>query len=242
MFEGTRRMVWNKGDHRVTATSLASAGLAVSNLALLLCGRSSIVASALVILEIVMIHATETKGNLDRMLETLETVMPLFTKHNQISVTARHGAVEPLYDAVGWIPDDVAEADYSEITAPFIGTAFERFLKDLPFAYGRTRLMRMRPKSCLSIHADPTRRYHMALITNPDCYIVGVSGGEGSFHQIPADGVLYEMDAHRTHTAMNSGNKDRFHLVICPADPTRPMDAEPIGRTESLSLIDIEDK
>jgi hypothetical protein len=214
----------------------------VSNLAFLLCGCGGVVACAPVILEIAMIHVTETMGDLDGMLKTLDTVLPFFTRHNQVSVTARRDAVEPLYDAVGWIPDGVAEADYSEITAPFIGTAFEQFLKDLPFAYGRTRLMRMRPKSCLSIHAAPTRRYHMALITNPDCYIVGVSGEDGSFHQIPADGILYEMDAHRTHTAMNSGNKDRFHLVICPADPTRPMDAEPIGRQEALSPIDIEDK
>ena len=237
IYEETRRMLCNVIDHRVTATGLASAGLAVSNLAFLLCARFGIIACTLGILEIAMIRATETTGDLDGMLETLEKVMPLFTKHNQISVTARCGAAEPLYDAVGWIPDGVAEADYSEITKPFIGTAFERFLKGLPFAYGRTRLIRMRPKSCLSIHADPTRRYHMALITNPDCYMVGVSGKDGSFHQIPADRILYEMDAHRTHTAMNSGNKDRFHLVICPADPTRPLDAEPIGRKEFLSPV-----
>ena len=40
-------------------------------------------------MEIAMIRATETTGDLDGMLETLETVMPLFMKHNQISVTAR---------------------------------------------------------------------------------------------------------------------------------------------------------
>lgn len=181
-----------------------------------------------------MIRATDIEGDLQGMLQTLESVAPLFAEHNQISVTARRGAAEPIYDAVGWIPDGVAEAEYSEITEPFLGTPFERFLKDLPFAYGRTRLMRMRPKSCLSVHADPTRRYHMALITNPGCYIVGVSGEKGSFHKVPADGRLYEMDAHRTHTAMNSGKHDRIHLVICPADPTRPEDAEPIGRQTSV--------
>ena len=184
-----------------------------------------------------MIRATETMGDLDGILETLETVMPHFTKHSQISVTARRGAEDPLFDGVGWIPDGVAEADYSEITEPFIGTAVERFLEDLPFAYGRTRLMRMRPKSCLSIHADTSRRYHLALITNPGCYIVGVSGEDGSFHKIPADGTLYEMDAHRTHTAINSGNKDRIHLVICSADPARPADAEPVGRKKKLFSI-----
>ena len=156
--------------------------------------------------------------------------MQYFERYNQVGVTARIGVSEPLYDSVGWIPDGFAEGDYSEITEPFRGTTFETFLKALPFKYGRTRLMRMRPKSCLSIHADPAPRYHLALSTNPACYIIGVSGAEGLFYHIPADGRLYEMDAHKMHTAMNSSREDRIHLVVCPADSTRPDDAEPIGR------------
>ncbi len=162
-----------------------------------------------------MIRATDMTADLAEMLETLERVMPLLGKNNQIGVTARPG---------------VEEADYSDVTETLRGTVFERLLRELPFAYGRTRLMRMRPKSCLSIHADPTRRYHFALVTNPGCYIVEVTEENGVFHHILADGRFYEMDAHRTHTAMNSGNKDRYHLVICPADPARPDGAEPLGR------------
>ncbi|MEL0110218.1 MAG: aspartyl/asparaginyl beta-hydroxylase domain-containing protein [Rickettsiales bacterium] len=177
-----------------------------------------------------MIRETGIREELASLLATLEQVNPLFTEHNQIGVTARPGVADPLYDAVGWLPEGAAEADYSEINEPFLGTAIEDLLRKLPFAYGRTRLMRMRPKSCLSIHADPTRRYHFALITNPGCFIVGVSGDKGGFHHIPADGQLYEMDAHRTHTAMNTGNQDRIHLVITPADPTRPPNADPVGR------------
>ena len=177
-----------------------------------------------------MIRAMDVYEDLNAMQEMLESAEPLFSEHNQISVTCRPGATDPLSDAIGWLPEEVAEADYSEITAPFVGTAVERLLLNLPFAFGRTRLMRMRPKSCLSVHADPTRRYHYAITTNPGCYIVGVKNETGTFHHIPADGQLYEMDAHKTHTAMNSGKRDRVHLVICPADPTRPKDAEPIGR------------
>ena len=177
-----------------------------------------------------MIRATDTTADLAEMLETLERVMPLFGRNNQIWVTARPGVEDQIGDALGWIPDGVEEADYSDVTEPFRDTVFERLLRELPFAYGRTRLMRMRPKSCLSIHADPTRRYHFALVTNPGCYIVEVTEENGVFHHIPADGQLYEMDAHRTPPAMNSGNKDRYHLVICPADPARPDGAETVGR------------
>ena len=116
-----------------------------------------------------MIRATDTTADLAEMLETLERVMPLFGKNNQIGVTARPGVEDQISDALGWIPDGVEEAASSDVTVPFRGTVFERLLRDLPFAFGRTRLMRMRPKSCLSIHADPTRRYHFALVTNPGC-------------------------------------------------------------------------
>lgn len=177
-----------------------------------------------------MIRQMDIQQDLTAIAAVLERVYPLFAEHNQIGVTARPGSKNPLYDAVGWLPEDAAEADYSDITEPFRGTAVEDLLRKLPFRYGRTRVMRMRPKSCLSIHADPTRRYHYAITTNPGCFIVGVTEGAGTFHHIPADGHLYQMDAHRTHTAMNSGNKDRVHIVICPADPTRPEDAMPIGR------------
>ena len=186
-----------------------------------------------------MIRATETTADLSEMLETLESVMPLFGEFNQIGVTARPDSPKPLHDAIGWIPNGLVEADYSEVTEPFRGTAFERLLKNLPFEFGRSRLMRMPPKSCLSIHADPTRRYHYALITNPSCYIVEVYGNAGEFHHIPADGRLYEMDAHRTHTAINSSKKDRYHLVICPADTARPGNAEPVGRRTQFPETEI---
>ena len=100
-----------------------------------------------------MIRETGIREDLASMLATLEQVNPLFTEHNQIGVTARPGASDPLYDAVGWLPEGAAEADYSEINEPFLGSAIENLLRKLPFAYGRTRLMRMRPKSCLSIRS-----------------------------------------------------------------------------------------
>lgn len=177
-----------------------------------------------------MIRMMDIEQDLAAMTAVLERVYPLFNEHNQIGVTARPGSATPLQDAIGWLPEGAAEADYSQITEPFRDTAVEELLRKLPFRFGRTRVMRMRPKSCLSIHADPTRRYHYAITTNPGCYILGVADGAGTFHHIPADGHLYEMDAHRTHTAMNSGNKDRVHIVICPADAARPAGAMPVGR------------
>ena len=133
-----------------------------------------------------MIRATDTTADLSEILETFERVMPLFGKDNQIGVTGRPGVKDPIGDAVGWIPDGVEEADYSDVSEPFRGTVFECLLHELPFAYGCTRLMRMRPKSCLSMHADPTRRYHFAVVANPGCYIVEVTEENVVFQHVPA--------------------------------------------------------
>ena len=81
-----------------------------------------------------MIRATYTTADLAEMHETLERVMTLFGKKNQIGVTARPGVEDQIGDALGWIPDGVEEADYSDVTEPFRGTVFERLLRELPFA------------------------------------------------------------------------------------------------------------
>ncbi len=168
-----------------------------------------------------MIRPTEITHDLTAMREVLKRVRPLFNGREQISVTSRPGAPEPLFDAVGWLPEGASEADYCVLNEEFRGTAIEALLDKLPFRFGRTRLMRMAPKSCLSIHADPTARYHYAIVTNPGCYLVEMDERGGIFYHIPADGRLYHMEAWRTHTAVNTSTEERFHLVICAVDESR---------------------
>ncbi len=182
-----------------------------------------------------MIRATEVKFDLAAMRSALAAVEGLFDEHNQISVTSRPGASDPLYDGVGWLPEGATEADYCVVNAEFRGTAIESFLATLPFPWGRTRLMRLPPKSCLSIHADPSRRFHYAITTNPDAYVVAVEGNAGVFYHIPADGCLYEMDTHKTHTAINAGRQPRVHLVLCDTDTEGLEGADPVGRVSLIS-------
>ena len=164
-----------------------------------------------------MIRRTDTHADLDAMRAVLERVYPLFDGHAQLSVTCRADAEDRLHD-IGWLPDGARDSDYTVINPEFRGTVVEELLDKLPFPYGRTRLMRMAPKSCLSIHADSSLRYHYAITTNPDCYIIFKEGDTGTLRHIPADGHLYEMDARKTHTAINASRKERVHLVICALD------------------------
>lgn len=181
-----------------------------------------------------MIRPTEIQADLASVQADAAKVRALLDERGQLSVTARPGASEPLLDALGWLPEDAKEADYSRINNEFRGGAIEALLNRLPFRHGRVRLMRLAPKSCLSIHADSTRRYHYAVITSPDCYLVELNGTEGKFHHIPADGRLYEMDARLTHTAINAGREARIHIVICNADESHALDARSVGRIQSL--------
>lgn len=74
----------------------------------------------------------------------------------------------------------------------------------------RTRLMRLKPKTCYTWHFDMTSRVHLALITNPYAKFVL----EDKVFHIPADGNPVHIDTTEFHTAFN-GHKDndRIHLV-----------------------------
>ncbi len=86
------------------------------------------------------------------MRAAVEPVAPLFDEDGVISITSRRDAERPLRDHVGWLPEGMRERDFTRINPEFRGTAIEELLGKLPFPLGRTRLMRMAKKSCLSIH------------------------------------------------------------------------------------------
>ncbi|MFQ5776018.1 MAG: aspartyl/asparaginyl beta-hydroxylase domain-containing protein [Kiloniellaceae bacterium] len=174
-----------------------------------------------------MIRRTDIYQDLAAVRAAVEAVHPLFDEDGVISVTARPGADRPLKDHVGWLPDGVRERDFTLVNPEFRGTAIEELLGKLPFDFGRTRIMRMAKKSCLSIHWDTSLRYHYAVVTNPACYLIHVEGGVGRFYHIPADGWLYEMDARMTHTAINASREARIHLVICDARDEGLKDGRP---------------
>ena len=168
------------------------------------------------------------------MREAVEAVYPLFGEDNVISVTSRQGAERPLHDHLGWLPKGVRERDFTLVNAEFRGTAIEALLGTLPFEPGRTRLMRMPKKSCLSIHWDTSLRYHYAVVTNPACYLVHLEGDVGRFYHVPADGHLYEMDGRVTHTAINASRHERIHLVICDAADEGLSEGRPSEHAELL--------
>ena len=174
-----------------------------------------------------MITKLDIYQDLAAVRQVVEARKELFDAQGVISVTSRPDAEVPIHDHNGWLPEGVREGDFSVVNQEFRGTVIEELLHSLPFQFGRTRLVRMAPKACLSIHWDTCKRYHYAIETNPSCFLVEVHDTQGTFHHIPADGYVYEMDARMTHTAMNASKKPRIHLVISDAKDEGLQDGQP---------------
>jgi hypothetical protein len=77
----------------------------------------------------------------------------------------------------------------------------------------RTRIMLVKPKTCYSIHSDPTVRLHLALETNPDCYFVFPEHNQ--VQKVLPDRTIYFVDTRELHTFMNCGRENRIHIVMC---------------------------
>jgi hypothetical protein len=89
--------------------------------------------------------------------------------------------------------------------------------KNVPFKVGRMRIMVLMPKRCLSHHADTGPRYHFAVKTTEDAFVIYPKLQK--VYHIPADGSLYYMNAVARHTAINANLKEsRIHLVFSDFD------------------------
>lgn len=181
-----------------------------------------------------MIRKTDVHHDLEAVRAAVREAYPLFGPDNVIAVTSRPDADQPLFEHIGWLPEGVRERDFTVVNPEFRGSAIEDLLNKLPFEFGRTRIMRMPKKACLSIHWDTSLRYHYAVVTNPACYLVFMEGDVGHFRHIPADGYVYEMDARLTHTAINASREERIHIVICDARDEGLSDGRPEKYAELL--------
>lgn len=174
-----------------------------------------------------MITKLDIYQDLEEVRRIVSQRAELFDEHGVISVTSRPEAEVPVHDYNGWLPEGIREGDFHIVNEEFRGTAIEELLLKLPFQFGRTRLIRMPPKACLSIHWDSCKRYHYAIDTNPSCFLIEMQGDTGVFHHIPADGYVYEMDARLTHSAMNASKKHRIHLVVSDAKEEGIQEGQP---------------
>jgi hypothetical protein len=76
----------------------------------------------------------------------------------------------------------------------------------------RARIMIMNSRKCYSVHADPTPRIHVPIITNSQAWMVWPNHSKCS-QLIP--GYVYWTDTTKKHTFLNGGIESRIHIVMC---------------------------
>lgn len=113
---------------------------------------------------------------------------------------------DPWTDAVGK-HNGTNEAEYNLLNPYFKDTIFEELIKE--HRLYRTRLMWVNPFACYSMHRDTTRRLHIPLITNPECYFIFKN--TGAVHL--GKNTIWEVDTRLLHTFMNASEFPRLHLV-----------------------------
>jgi hypothetical protein len=103
------------------------------------------------------------------------------------------------------------ERSYKFINESLKDTQIEKLIKK--HNGFRTRIMVMPPRQCYSIHADPTPRIHIPIITNDQCWMVWPT--KSSCFQLK-EGNVYWTNTKIPHTFIN-GSKDesRVHIVMC---------------------------
>lgn len=91
------------------------------------------------------------------------------------------------------------------------GTVWDKILSSLPTPIGEARIMVLTPGTCYHLHADIDDRYHLN-ISGTNSYLIDFETGK--LHKLVKDGVWYDMDAGRLHSAANFGIPHRIQLVV----------------------------
>jgi hypothetical protein len=115
------------------------------------------------------------------------------------------------------------ESDFKHINPALAGGYIDQWLQSLSeYNLVRARLMCMSPRVCYSIHADPTPRIHLPIITDPQAIMI-FPRAQRIFH-MPADGHSYLVDTTQHHTLANCSEIVRIHLVAVVSQ-VQPSDA-----------------
>ena len=103
------------------------------------------------------------------------------------------------------------EEDFVVLCSQFKNTLFEEVYNELNKKYvlGRVRIMKSKPKTCLSWHTDSSPRIHYPMKTQEGCLMVI----DDQIQHLTKN-TWWWTDTRFSHTAFNSSKEDRTHLVV----------------------------
>lgn len=180
------------------------------------------------------IRATGIKAPLDSMQESAQEIVRTigWGDRNQIGLTHRPGSAEPWLDAIGSLYDRErkvligSEYDFTirNPLPPLMNTALNDLAVQENVKFGRIRIMRLLPRTGLSVHKDNETRYHYVLSTNNKSYMCKTNTDATEMepravcYHVPLDGQWYHVNTREMHWVYNGGNTERVHLVVCALD------------------------
>lgn len=147
-----------------------------------------------------------------------------FDEMNQLCLTSVREDGQSMYEGTGRLSATNSKAaddkDYRYFHREFLDSYLHEIYRSIQnisnLKIGRFRIMRLRPNQCYSFHRDRGVRFHIAIQTNPHCYLMFQPA---HFEHVPT-GILYFANTLELHSAMNGGSEDRYHLVFSTYDPT----------------------
>jgi len=101
--------------------------------------------------------------------------------------------------------------DSWELKDEYKNTPWETILSALPFPIGEARVICLESKECYTQHTDIDDRYHLNIFGD-EGYLIDLKHLD--MYKTVCDGIWYEMDAGRPHTAANFGEYKRIQLVV----------------------------
>lgn len=177
------------------------------------------------------IQPTNFFSDLEQMYSDIYSVIHKagWNSYNQIGITYRPNAANPWTDAAGSLVNSITkirsgyEKDFTLYNPipEYLKEQLELLRTNQNCKFGRIRIMRLSPKSGLSIHKDSEPRFHYVVDTNKKsffCFNKDTMGQDlevrAECYHIPRDGQWYYVDTTKTHWVYNGGESDRVHLVV----------------------------
>lgn len=141
----------------------------------------------------------------------------------QILLTCPEGSKDPDFYGTGKIYDSahkkytIPQTSFRTFNPRLRGSYLENLWRNFPFPVGRVRLMMLTQKHSYSLHRDAEPRFHIAVHTHPDCYLIYRNSPQ--WYHVPADGHLYRVESDHPHSAINCSDTLRVHLVFDSLEP-----------------------
>lgn len=144
--------------------------------------------------------------------EVLALIEQHSPKSNQIILQGLDSEVEEWQVGVGSIEElEVQEEKkYQYLNKSLVGSEIQNVINH--YQGFRARIMLMPPRACYSVHADPTARIHIPIVTNDQCWMIWPYNN--LCFRLPV-GKAYYADTRRRHTFVNGSTENRIHIVMC---------------------------